>query len=271
MRKTMLIFFTAIFACMPLGLGFAEEKPDEVAQIDKLLDKLRKITEDNARMKEQITALEKETAAIESSEAGLKQPVQDSPLNDEREAVILRNKVKELEAIKAELQEKNKDIAERLNAEKTDCGEQVNRLRESLNDSEAKNKQLQKNLADSLSSLSGAEKKSASLKRETADMHYNLGVILQDANKIDAAVIEYKKVLESRPDDAETHYNLALIYDTIKNQRDLALEHYRRYLQIKPDAQDAAAVKEAITEIETKKGIWGEPRRRNIGERAGRF
>jgi len=50
------------------------------------------------------------------------------------------------------------------------------------------------------------------------------------------------------PDDADAHYNLALIYDKGKNNRAEAIEQYKTYLKINPDATDALKVKERLTD-----------------------
>ena len=102
-------------------------------------------------------------------------------------------------------------------------------------------------------------------------MHYNLGVIFQKENRWKEAVREYEKVLELKPDDADANFNLALIYDTIKNDRKKAVFYYERYLDINPDADDADKVKEYITDINTKNAIWGDPTAMNIKERKGRW
>ena len=54
--------------------------------------------------------------------------------------------------------------------------------------------------------------------------------------KIDAAIKEYERVLELRPNDPETHYNLGVLYDDYIKDREKALYHYQKYLAINPTA-----------------------------------
>jgi len=59
---------------------------------------------------------------------------------------------------------------------------------------------------------------------------------------------EYEKTLELDPDDADVHYNLAIVYDDHLQDNEKAILHYRRYLEICPDAKDADAVEEWMYE-----------------------
>jgi chromosome segregation ATPase len=84
------------------------------------------------------------------------------------------------------------------------------------------------------------------LVKETADMHYNLGVLLTKNQQYYQAASEFRKVLELRPDDGEAHYNLGVIYAEHLPDREKAVVHFRRYLEIHPRAQDAGWVKQYI-------------------------
>ena len=99
------------------------------------------------------------------------------------------------------------------------------------------------------------------------------GMNSQVRDKPDKAIRAYEKALEANPDDAPAHYNLALIYDKIKNDRDKALSHYRRYLDIRPDADNARQVTGRIIQLSSENKIWGEPGVKGIGdkERLGRW
>jgi len=109
------------------------------------------------------------------------------------------------------------------------------------------------------------------LEKETGDMHYNLAVIFQSQNKFDEAIREYEKVLETKPDDADANFNLALIYDSVKNDRDKAIQHYEEYLGINPNGETAAKIKERITQLGLENKIWGDPGAKNVKEKKGRW
>ena len=84
------------------------------------------------------------------------------------------------------------------------------------------------------------------LVRETADMHYNMGVLFSKNKQYYQAVAEFRKVIELRPDDADAHYNLGVIYAEDLPDREKAVAHFRRYLEISPRAHDASWVKQYI-------------------------
>ncbi len=84
------------------------------------------------------------------------------------------------------------------------------------------------------------------LLKETADMHYNLGVLFSKNKQYYHAVAEFEKVTELRPQDAEAHYNLGVIYAENLPNREKAMAHFRRYLELNPNAKDATWVKQYI-------------------------
>jgi len=126
---------------------------------------------------------------------------------------------------------------------------------------------LRKKLIEARLELMELKDKDEGLKEGTANMHYNLGAVLQAQNKYDAAIREFELDLNVNPDDADAYYNLALIYDKGKNNRQEAIDHYNMYLKINPDATDALQVKERLTDLETQKKIWGNPDAMDIGEK----
>ena len=84
------------------------------------------------------------------------------------------------------------------------------------------------------------------LLKETADMHYNLGVLFSQQRQYARAAAEFNKVIELRPDDADTCYNLGVIYAEHLPDRERAIALFRRYLKINPRARDASWVKQYI-------------------------
>lgn len=84
------------------------------------------------------------------------------------------------------------------------------------------------------------------LLKETADMHYNMGVLFSQQKQYERALTEFRKVVELRPDDADAYYNLGVIYAEHLPDRERAITHFRRYLKISPRAQDASWVKQYI-------------------------
>jgi len=80
-------------------------------------------------------------------------------------------------------------------------------------------------------------------RQEALKYHYNLAIAYEEKEHYDEAEIEYKKALEAVPDDPDTHYNLGILYDDRFRDRVSAVKHYRKYLELKPGAQDKEQVK----------------------------
>lgn len=93
----------------------------------------------------------------------------------------------------------------------------------------------------------GLEKKintlNNTLRKERALFHYNLGVAYTQAKLYDEAIEAYEKSLKFYPANPEAHYNLGLLYHNIKQDPEKAVQHYRKYLELKPDSEDKEEVK----------------------------
>jgi len=74
--------------------------------------------------------------------------------------------------------------------------------------------------------------------KETADMHYNLGVFYIDQKNFERATVEFEKAVEWRPEDALSHYNLGLIYSEHLRDEEKAITNFQRYLDLQPEAKD---------------------------------
>jgi tetratricopeptide (TPR) repeat protein len=72
------------------------------------------------------------------------------------------------------------------------------------------------------------EKEELAMRR--AKMHYNMGNIFFEKGDYDKAAYEYEETLKLLPSDADTHYNLAVIYDYHLKNNPKAEWHYRQYL-----------------------------------------
>ncbi|MFA6357509.1 MAG: tetratricopeptide repeat protein [Candidatus Omnitrophota bacterium] len=78
--------------------------------------------------------------------------------------------------------------------------------------------------------------------------YYNLAIIYENVGRYKEAAQEYEKILELTPDDADIHYNLGILYDDYLQKNEKAIAHYRRYLELCPDAKDAVNVREWMDE-----------------------
>ncbi len=91
-------------------------------------------------------------------------------------------------------------------------------------------------------------KESEQLKRDAAKVHYNMGNNYFKRGEYQRAAKEYHRSLVLMPNDAEAHYNLALVSGEFLRDYAAALKHYRLYLVFNPDADDVLFVKEKMLE-----------------------
>ena len=83
-----------------------------------------------------------------------------------------------------------------------------------------------------------AYNKALSIKPDYANAYNNMGTVLQDQSKLEEAVEAYNKVLSIKPNHAEAYYNMG---NALKEQGKLeeAIEAYNKALSIRPDNADA--------------------------------
>lgn len=89
------------------------------------------------------------------------------------------------------------------------------------------------------------------LVKETADMHYNLGVANIKSKEYGRAIKEFEKVLELKPQDAYANYNLGYIYAEQVVDREKAIKYFQSYLAYASDARDANWVRKYILTWQT--------------------
>jgi len=79
-----------------------------------------------------------------------------------------------------------------------------------------------------------------------------MGVVFANRGQFKEAEREYLRALRQDPADADTHYNLGVLYDQSLKEYRKAASHYRRYLKLRPQSPDANEVRIWITAAETK-------------------
>jgi len=96
--------------------------------------------------------------------------------------------------------------------------------------------------------LGSTSREDEQFRKEALKFHYNAGLVYDQNRQFELALIEYEKALEAVPDDADVHYNLAILYDEYLLDKKKAIKHYQAYLEFCPDARDAVKVSYWINE-----------------------
>ncbi len=201
-------------------------------RIQQLIEDRNRLEEENKRMAQRVFENEKQMEEMRR---------QLSPLELDRE---------ELFRIQGENRELNKRMqyVEKLEKREGQMLKENAEYREQVEILKAKFK-------DAVPGLAKSGRISQKMMRENADMHYNLGTIFLHNKQYREAIREYERVLELRPSDPETHYNLGILYDDFVKDRQKALYHYQKYMAINPKAPDAKKVESYILSLELEQKV----------------
>lgn len=219
-----------------------KDKQELNDKISMLNDEIKNLNQQVLARNEQIGALKKhiENMEIEYKIVGItKKKLKETENNNRKlEAQIqkLNLKIHKMEGEKIEA----KASAEAYRRQLRDVSKQY---RQAL----SKNRKLEKKLDYIPRKFSEMARENKMLLKETALMHYNLGVFYMEHKEYRRAIAEFRKSLDLNPDDAYTHFNLGYIYAQYLVNRPKAIEHFRQFLRLsKKSDKDVDWVKKYI-------------------------
>ncbi len=105
---------------------------------------------------------------------------------------------------------------------------------------------------ETIQELSDLMQENQVLRKDTIRLHYNLANLFFEQGEYEMAAAEYNRVLDLMPQDAATHFNLAFVSEEYLDDYKTALEHYKKYLIVSPNAKDAGVVKNRIVKLKLK-------------------
>jgi len=175
---------------------------------------LNKIEKDNARLGKENTNLSEQ---LKKRELEMLQSRQDK----EREAGQLKE---ELSKTKEQLSDSVKKAVQLQAA--------IEGLNKDYAEAVRKNAIFQRKVTESPKRFTELARQNQALIKETANMHYNLGVFYLKTKEYTRAIAELEKAVELNPDDAYAHFNLGYIYAEYMVNREMAIGHFRHYLRL---------------------------------------
>lgn len=74
-----------------------------------------------------------------------------------------------------------------------------------------------------------------------------LAMLAANGSDVETAMAHYQKILSIDPDDSSAHMNLGYLYYENETNDDLALKHFRRFLKLVPEGDEAEGVRQTLT------------------------
>lgn len=132
---------------------------------------------------------------------------------------------------------------------------QLNDFKKKYKEALNKNRRLEKEVGRIPKRFVELARENKVLIKQTALMHYNLGVFYTENKQYSRAVAEFEKAIELNPDDPYVHYNLGYIYAEYLVNRSKAIECFRHFLRLaKSNDKDVDWVKKYILTWQTWEG-----------------
>lgn len=222
----MVVFAVLVIGLAAISLNLLLKSNSLTAQLKKDKQALVNINEELLEIKSAKEKLAKENERYQADSISFL--ALNARLNEENEKFQkkLREAQKVIENQEAELQRVN---------------DSLNRIDNKKN-AAVNGREQSKIILEKEALIKKVKKLKANLRDERMLYHYNLGVAFAQAAFYDEAIMEYEKSLESNLNNPEAHYNLGLLYDNYKNEPKKAAIHYRKYLDLKPEAADKEEV-----------------------------
>jgi len=227
MRNKIILIISAVFmvGLLAVSVLFYLKSSALTSQLEHTKQVLSKTDEEVKRSQVEREKLTKENEKLQSDTMSYLTLNNDLQKDKEELQGKLKDAQKTIDDKEAELERTNKKIEEvekKIARAETGAQEKLQKEKKEL---EGKLKSLEE-----------------TLQKERGLYHYNLAVSYAQAKLYDEAAEEYEKSLTFNPDNPDAHYNLGLLYGNVKSDPDNAVLHYRKYLELRPDADDKEEV-----------------------------
>jgi tetratricopeptide (TPR) repeat protein len=208
-------------------------------QIAELKSANEKLNQQNTFLKDDYVATSENAANIKK-EAGEMAKEKDAALAKLKQAESRRFTLETIQQKQARTSETGKKTGkndQRIPAERTSLQQEYQKLQQQYEALRQDNQSLKMQASES--------------PKDAILAHYNLGVLYTQNKDYKRAIKEFEKVLEYKPDDADSHYNLGVIYGEYMSDRKKGLEYFEKYLNLAPSDADSEQVRKYILTWET--------------------
>jgi chromosome segregation ATPase len=169
----------------------------------------------------------------------------------QKEKGAVENRLRQAESAGAQL----KSQAAKQQADIEGLNAQLKNYKKNYAVAQMKNKKLESAALHLPAKFAEIARQNKRLIKETAEMHYNLGVFYSKGKNYERAIAEFEKVLDIDPNDSYAHFNLGYIYAEYLVNRKNSVEHFRHFLRLaKSDDKDVDWVKKYLITWETYEG-----------------
>jgi tetratricopeptide (TPR) repeat protein len=238
---------------------------DEVERIKSKIKEVEVQKEDLGRkimgLNEHVASLQKERGELLDTIAELEKHIEKREIEykivEKIQGDMRRMRVEENKLMrqKQQLEEKIKRLESEKVALKAEAEIYLRQIREQkslYSEALRTNKRLEKKLSEVPKKFAEIARENKVLIKETALMHYNLGVFYIEEGQYKRAIAELEKAVELNPEDAYAYFNLGYIYAEYLVERSKAIDYFRQYLKLaRKDDKEIDWVKKYILTWQT--------------------
>jgi type IV pilus assembly protein PilF len=87
--------------------------------------------------------------------------------------------------------------------------------------------------------LAGCRHTPTEREQQGSESRYDLGVLAQQAGRLQEAFTEYERAVELNPDNADAHHALGILLHLAFNRPEEAIEHYEKAIAVRPTFSEA--------------------------------
>jgi tetratricopeptide (TPR) repeat protein len=228
-------------------LNFLRENTELKKEKDRMAEEISKLQNQNSgllgRNRDLENRMQSLSVRLEETEKLLEEERKNPGKDPGKDLEILRSEL-EFERTKYEYIERKlskEDYVRRYN----DARKQLEGTRRALSDMTKESSQDSANMEKTMMEI---VKENEHIKLNMGKAHFNLGTLFFKAGDYEKAAYEYEQAAKVMPNDPETCYNLAIIYDFYVDEPEKSKNYYERYFRAEPDPGRKKQLKERMAE-----------------------